>query len=111
MGTMERDEDFVERRETERRPANIRAKYRNLNDFQFANGVIRNLSERGFLLEGQKYEPAQERIQVLTVDVPNEQMIQATARVAWSREAKALRADKVEDAFLIGLEVIEKAVV
>jgi len=108
---MVEDKVFREKRRYGRKPANIRAKYRNLRDLQFTSGTIKNISRAGMLLEGQKYEGPRESVQVLTLDAPDDKMVQATAKVAWSREAKELAPDKVADSFLIGLEVIEKTTI
>ena len=105
---MSQERNIFEKRKHERKPVSIPARYRCLDDMNFSSGTIRNVSEKGLLLEGEKFESREHRLQVLAIDSQDEEIFQATAEVAWSKEARELKADDVMNAFLMGLQVIQK---
>ena len=106
---MQEEDALKEKRRHERTPTNVSARYRSLENLDFSSGIIKNVSETGMLLQGEKPADEQDSIQLLALESADSEMFQATARVAWcSGKAKELKADDIIDSFLLGLEVIHK---
>ena len=98
-----------ERRRHKRTPADIKAQYRRSEEEEYSKGTIKNISQSGMLLEGEKAASQEDDVHIVALDPPDKDQFQATARVAWCcREVKELKTEDVADSFLLGLEVIKK---
>jgi len=107
-----RNGTYKERRRHERIPSDINARYRNMKEEGFSPGTIKNISQSGMLIRGEKAACQEDNVHVVALEHTDEEKFQATARIAWcNREAKELKTDDVADSFLLGLEVIKKTVV